>query len=130
MNQERICLECGDVLHGRADQKFCSDQCRNAWHNRQSGASSLVVRQINRVLRKNQAILELLHSSGKLSVSKSELQTLGFNFQYYTHCRTSRNGCTIYCCYGQGYMPVNGSRVKIVRPILPPGLHHPHGILQ
>ena len=26
------CLECGDVLYGRSDKKFCDATCRNAWH--------------------------------------------------------------------------------------------------
>ena len=28
------CPECGDKLKGRADKKFCSDACRNAYNNK------------------------------------------------------------------------------------------------
>ena len=124
MNQERICLECGELLHGRADQKFCCDQCRNAWHNHQSGDACRIVRKINRILRKNQAILDALWKGGKRYMTRNELENLDFNFHYFTHCRTSRQGRTIYYCYGQGYAPVNGERVKIVRPFLPGGLYN------
>ena len=32
--QERKCLECGTVLKGRSDKKFCSDYCRNTYNNK------------------------------------------------------------------------------------------------
>lgn len=124
MNQERTCLECGDVLHGRADQKFCSDQCRNAWHNHQSGESSRLVKQINRILRKNMTILDMLWAGRKRKISKRELQNLDFNFHYFTHCCSSEQGQTTYYCYRQGYTPVEEDQVKIVRPFSPGGLHN------
>lgn len=30
---EKNCPECGDKIIGRADKKFCSDACRNAYNN-------------------------------------------------------------------------------------------------
>ena len=30
---EKQCLECGTAIRGRADKKFCSDQCRNQYNN-------------------------------------------------------------------------------------------------
>ena len=123
MNQERSCLECGDVLHGRADQKFCNDQCRNAWHNHQCGESSRFVKQINRILRKNMTILDMLWTGRKRKISKQELQNLDFNFRYFTHCGSSEQGQTTYYCYRQGYTPVGEDHVIIVRPFLPGGLN-------
>ncbi len=32
---QRHCTECGQRLAGRSDKKFCNDQCRTAWHNKQ-----------------------------------------------------------------------------------------------
>lgn len=29
---ERVCLTCGDPLHGRADRRYCSGACRVAAH--------------------------------------------------------------------------------------------------
>ena len=130
MIPERTCLECGDVLHGRSDQKFCSDQCRNAYHNRQLGEANPVIRKINRILRKNHALLAALNSRGKVTFSRNELEKMDFNFHYFTHSLNSRTGRTVYFCYELGYMPVNGDRVKLVRPSLPYGSHTLHDIRQ
>ena len=32
MKEEKRCLECGDVIKGRADKKFCDDQCRSNYN--------------------------------------------------------------------------------------------------
>ena len=30
---ERKCLQCGATIQGRADKKFCCDDCRTDYHN-------------------------------------------------------------------------------------------------
>lgn len=35
--EEKTCLECGEKIIGRADKKFCSDQCRISYNNRVRG---------------------------------------------------------------------------------------------
>jgi predicted nucleic acid-binding Zn ribbon protein len=115
MKSERKCLECGEVLHGRADQKFCSDQCRNAFNNKQLGISNSTIRRINRILRKNQAVLAALNTRGKMTVSESDLIKEGFNFNYVTNLFTTHQGRTYYFCYDQGYSMVDGDKVLLVR---------------
>jgi YHS domain-containing protein len=115
MMSERKCLECGDVLHGRADQKFCSDQCRNAFNNKQLGISNSAIRRINRILKKNQALLAALNTKGKMTVSESDLIKEGFNFNYVTNLFTTHQGRTYYFCYDQGYSMVDGDKVLLVR---------------
>jgi predicted nucleic acid-binding Zn ribbon protein len=128
MMSERKCLECGDPLHGRADQKFCGDQCRNAFNNKQLGETSNIIRRINRILRKNQAVLSGMKTNGKMTVRRSELMKKEFNFSYVTHLDTTHQGRIVYYCYDQGYTPVGGDKVKLIRPILPCGSHIHHGI--
>jgi len=112
---ERKCLECGDVLHGRADQKFCSDQCRNSYNNKQMGETNNTIRRINRILKRNQALLSNMNSTGKITVVKSDLIKQQFNFNYFTNLFTTQHGRTYYFCYDQGYSLVDGDKVLLVR---------------
>jgi hypothetical protein len=112
---ERKCLECGDFLHGRADQKFCCDQCRNAYHNKQLGEINNVIRRINRILKKNQSMLAGLNTTGKATVAKSDLTKKEFNFNYFTNLFTTHQGRIYYFCYDQGYSLVDGDKVLLVR---------------
>lgn len=102
---EKKCLECGEKIMGRADKKFCSDQCRNTYNNRLNSDASNTVRNINNILRKNRRILqELNKQSGKTMVSKEALLTNGFNFTYHTHTYTTKKGDVYQFCYEQGYL--------------------------
>ena len=112
---ERKCLECGDTLHGRADQKFCSDQCRNAYNNKQLGETNNDIRRINRILKKNQSLLSGMNTSGKMTVTKSELLKKEFNFNYFTNLFKTQQGRIYYFCYDQGYSLVDGDKVLLVR---------------
>ncbi len=113
-SSERICRECGDILRGRSDQKFCNDQCRNTYNNRLLRDASGVIRQVNRTLRKNQAILSGLNHAGKTTVMQSELSHQGFNFNYFTNIYTTRNGRTYFFCYDKGYALVESGKALLV----------------
>lgn len=104
-NATRTCLECGEKIVGRADKKFCSDQCRNTYNNRLNSDASNTVRNINNILRKNRRILmDLNKQSGKTMVTKESMLTNGFNFSYHTHTYTTKKGDVYHFCYEQGYL--------------------------
>jgi hypothetical protein len=104
-NQTRNCPECGEKIIGRADKKFCSDQCRNSYNNRLNSDASNTVRNINNILRKNRRILqELNKQSGKTMVAKDTLLSNGFNFTYHTHSYITKRGDIYHFCYEQGYL--------------------------
>ena len=115
MEEKRYCLECGEPLRGRADQKFCSDVCRTAYHNKMHAEKNTVIRHINSILRKNRNILERLNPKGKSKVSKEKLTGEGFNFSYFTNIYTTKAGSTYYYCYDQGYLPIEGNRYVLVK---------------
>lgn len=86
----KTCLDCGEPLVGRADKKFCCDQCRNNYNNHLNSESSLMVRQVNNILRRNRRILNNLVPIEKTTVHKEKLSSLGFNFNYFTHIYTTQ----------------------------------------
>lgn len=115
MISERKCLECGDVLHGRADKKFCGDQCRNAYNNKQLGDTNNIVRRVNRILKKNQTLLARMNFTGKTTIHRNELVKNEFHFGFFTSQLTTRRGRIFYFCYDQGYSMTGGDKVLLVQ---------------
>ena len=112
---DRKCLECFEQLKGRTDQKFCSDQCRSSYNNRQYVESNSAIRMINRILKKNYFILTALNSEGKSNVSKSDLQKKGYRFDYFTCTNTARNSKLNFFCYDHGYREQENDKLVLLR---------------
>ncbi len=113
---EKKCLECGDVLVGRIDKKYCSDHCRNAFNNRLNKDSKNLVRNINNRLRKNYRILNCFPlKDGKTKTTKMRLMDKGFDFEYITNLYTTKKGSTYYFVYDLGYLPLDHDHYIIVK---------------
>ena len=113
---ERKCLECGEILHGRIDKKFCSDACRNAYNNKQRNSSELrLMRKINKILARNRNIMAILNSGTRKPIHRSVMSMKGFDFSYFTCRRVTRSGKVCYYCYDQGYMNLGNNFVMLVR---------------
>lgn len=112
---KRTCVECGETFHGRADKKFCSDMCRNAYNNKLNSASNNYVRNINNILRKNRRIMEELLPEETIKVSQQKLTDKGFNFNYYTNITTTKEGKNYKFCYEYGYLPLDGNYYLLVK---------------
>lgn len=112
---ERKCEECGDVLVGRRDKRFCSDYCRNTFNNRLNEDATRYVRRINAILRKNRRILAKMNPNGKKTVSGITLAEEGFNFHYYTNIYETKKGSLYYFCYEQGYLKMDNDTYMLVQ---------------
>lgn len=111
---DRKCLECGEVLNGRKDKRFCDDQCRSTFYNKQNSDSTNLVRKVNNVLRKNRRILAELNPNGKAVVHQNDLLTKGFNFSYYTNSFKTKTGNIYHFCYEYGYLALEDNRYSLV----------------
>ena len=112
---DRKCLECCDQLRGRTDQKFCSDQCRSTYNNRNYIDSNNVIKSINRILKRNYFILTSLTAEGKNTVAKSDLQKKGYRFDYFTCTCATRNNRINNFCYDLGYREQDNNKMTLVR---------------
>lgn len=113
--EQRTCIECGETLKGRADQKFCNDLCRNAYNNKKLGKSSNYMRKVNRILKQNYTILKDLNPDEKGTTFRSALEKQGFQFDYHTHLYTTRAGRVYYFVYDQGYAELENNKYLLVK---------------
>jgi hypothetical protein len=114
--EQKKCAECGEVIKGRVDKKFCSDLCRNAHNNKLNSDTNNYVRNVNNALRKNRRVLEdLLKKEDKITCPKQKLTDKGFNFSYFTNQTITRNNHTYLFCYEFGYMLLDNNMVLVVK---------------
>jgi len=111
---ERLCLNCGKVVHGRADKKFCGDPCRSMYNFAHNNSSTNIVRNINNILKKNRKILMELNPHGKVTIFKNELSERGFNFDYFTNTYETSEKKIYHYCYDMGYLEINDKKVLLV----------------
>jgi hypothetical protein len=113
---DRKCLDCGKVVSGRRDKKFCDDLCRNAYNNKRVAAAASEMRTINLILKKNRGILEtLIPQEGKIKVKEKILMEKGFNFNFITQTHTTQAGAVYRYCYEFAYLGLDEKYFLIVR---------------
>ncbi len=114
--ENRYCQCCAQVLYGRLDKKFCDDGCRNNYNNQQNSVQNKEIRIINRVLKRNRAILlKLLELGNKpTKIDREFLLLEGFNFRYMTQQGISPDGQTYQICYDVGLISKQNMEYLIV----------------
>ncbi|AEV31258.1 hypothetical protein Oweho_0236 [Owenweeksia hongkongensis DSM 17368] len=115
--EQRTCLECNEPIKGRADKKFCSDGCRNAYNNREFRDVNNLIRNTNRVLSKNRKILVEMNPTGKTKTTRDILVGKGFNFDYFTSIYETKKGGRYYFCYDQGYIFLDAQSIALVKKL-------------
>ena len=113
--ETRLCLDCSEELKGRSDKKFCDDQCRSNFNNRQLSENTSFMRQVNSILKRNRRILEELNPDGKIKINRKKLMAKGFNFEYFTNIYQTQTGKNYFFCYESGYLPLEHDEVLLVR---------------
>ena len=101
---ENQCRECGKPLLGRLDKKYCDDQCRSNFNNRNKRLHEKMIVNTNSQLRKNRTILKTLCPTGKATVRRSVLRDMGFDFQLFTGIFSTK-GSTYYFSYEYAFTP-------------------------
>lgn len=105
----KLCLECGDpVGKGRIDRKFCSVECKNKYHNKESYSGKISTARIKKILAKNRKILKKIAVRKDADqIQKERLLKEGFDFDYHTHFRISKVKQYQYTiCFDYGYRQI------------------------
>jgi hypothetical protein len=97
--KEFRCLMCGRLDYGRADKKFCSPECKNAWHNALTKKSRLYRNRILTALGRNYTILNESLDRGELSIDMMTLEDRGFRPCYVTGYQPVRYGHDTFRCF-------------------------------
>lgn len=113
------CLNCGEVLNGRSDKKFCDNYCRNQFNNQKNGDINNQMRNVNNTLRKNRRILSSILKEGEemKKVHKDTLIKKGYNFNYLTEIYTTQKGKVYHYVYDMGYLTLGEDWFLIVQKI-------------
>ncbi len=114
-DEKKSCPECGAPIIGRVDKIFCSDACRNLYHNRLNADSNNYIRRVNRKLKKNRSILAELNPNGKTKVHLKQLARRDFDFEHFTSIYTTKKGTVYYFCYEYGYLPLENDFYALVK---------------
>lgn len=111
----RLCLDCNEELKGRSDKKFCDDQCRSNFNNRQQSENTTFMRQVNSILKRNRRILQEFNPEGKIKITRKKLLAKGFNFEFFTNIYKTQTGNTYFFCYESGYLMLDNEEILLVR---------------
>ncbi len=112
--EEKVCLECGNKIIGRADKKFCSDQCRVSYNNKLNRDETAYMNNVTNILRKNRRILLELNPSGKARVNRDKMNEKGFDFTYFTSQYKTKEGAVYNFCYEHGYLALENNWYLLV----------------
>lgn len=112
---EKLCRECNTPVKGRADKKFCDDQCRSSFYNRTKTQEISVTKNVNLILKKNRQILADFNPDGKTRINRNKLIAAGFNLQFHTQTHLTRKGHTYIFCYEYGYLDLGGDEFLLVK---------------
>ena len=112
---ERQCLECKQPISGRSDKRFCGDQCRNVYNNRDQREHKRNIYKVNRRLLQNYRILRKLNKGDKTKVTHKKLLDAAFSFSHITSIYRTKAGKTYYFVYDQGYLPLDNDWYVLVK---------------
>jgi predicted nucleic acid-binding Zn ribbon protein len=115
MLSPKKCPECGLSVNGRSDKRFCSDGCRNLFHNRERQQLEAQIRNVNQILFSNRRILLAAVESSKQRVPLAYLRSKGFNFHFFTHQVQSPSGETAIFCYDVGYRQETSNLLSLLK---------------
>lgn len=103
MDKIRHCLYCGAPLYGRPDKQFCSNRCKDAWHNSRKSLIRKTRADVMDILESNHSILASLSQSGQSFWLTSLVEEMGFRYDYFTRLVGFKRGYMVCECFDIRY---------------------------
>jgi len=103
--KKRKCLVCPNPVEGNDNKKFCSDKCKNAYHNSKRKAETGQTGKVISILKNNRRTLQMLLEGKEVTnVKEQAMLDNGFVFRYHTHNRKNQGDQKEYLfCFEYGY---------------------------
>lgn len=118
-NSSFTCIHCTNPIArgSRPDKRFCSDKCKNDYHNAIKIANAQEIKQILATLKRNRAILKtILGDKPEVIVRREFLLKKGFEFDYHTHHVISQfKQYEFIFSFNYGYRVVEKDLYKVVK---------------
>ena len=113
------CMQCSHSISrgSRPDKRFCSEKCKNDFHNANTIANAQEIRKILAILKRNRAILKsALGDKQEVVVSRDFLLKKGFEFDYHTHHIVSQLKQNEFIfSFNYGYRVMDKASYKVVK---------------
>lgn len=105
----KTCLQCSKPISGRLDKKYCNDYCRNTYNNQTKRTADKQIQEVNSIIRKNRRILKTLCPAGKARVSKEVLDSMEYNYRFFSGIYRSPAPAKLvyFICYDYAFSPLN-----------------------
>lgn len=108
----RKCPSCEQIIVGRSDKKYCSDQCRSIANKSLRLSAESIIQSTNKILRKNRTILKNLCPIGKAVVRKEVLDAMQYDVNVFSSTYKTRKNQVYYFCYDYGFTPIRAGEVQ------------------
>ncbi len=112
MEKQKYCLNCGAPLHGRMDKLYCSEHCKDTWHNKRKSRIRKKRASVMSVLNNNHEILTALLQSGRTVWITPLVEAMGFKPDYFTRLVEIGSGSIRCECFDIRY---DVSKTKLSR---------------
>ena len=116
-NNTKSCPLCGGIITGRSDRRFCSLQCKNAWHHAKNKEKQMVFNPVDRIVHRNRDALKAFYqySQGTRYVPVDRLLKKGFQLEHYQRKIMNQNGTgeNLYIVYDYAFVYNHSKGVKI-----------------
>jgi hypothetical protein len=111
------CLTCNKKIIGRPDKKFCSDECKNAYHNQNKLIEYGETKSIILAIKRNRRILKKFFNPAKEKlIERESLLREGFDFNFHTHHVITKTQQNEYIfCLDYGYKEADKNKYKIIK---------------
>lgn len=114
---DHTCPECGKKVQGRLDKRFCSPECKSAYHYREGKEQreASLYAKVSRILRTNRRLMSRYNKAGLATVEKERILADGFNPRFFTHYWRNSKGEVYWFCYEYGFREVeNNGKAKYI----------------